>query len=115
MSATNIGISTVTRIAFTLIRTSILAVAVGPASGAANRRSDRGHTKVIGVSDKTFGALTGSGVRVTTCVESTIFASTSVNASSIFTGFRPAWAWVASGAKNRLAVTAGEGVAHHAL
>ena len=70
---------------------------------------------MIRVSHETFRALASSGVRVTSCVESTVFAATSVNTPSIFARFRPARAGVASRAENRLAIATRERVAHHAF
>ena len=114
-STSQVRITAVPAITFALVGCTVCAMRISSATGTTHGRSNGRHTEMIRVSHETFRALASSGVRVTSCVESTVFATTSVNTPSIFARFRPARAGVASRAENRLAIATRERVAHHAF
>ena len=90
-------------------------MAVGSTSRTTQRGSNRGHAKHFGVSNEAFRTDTGTGIRVTTGIETAGLAVTGINAPAVFAGLGPEGAGVPDGAEDRATLAPGEGVTHHAF
>ena len=84
-----IWISNIASITLTSIWLSVFTMGVSSTSWVTNWGSNGRHTKMIRVPYKTFSTNTRFCICITLCVETTIFSTTCINTSSIFTSLRP--------------------------